>query len=130
MRNLFITLFIFTTSQIFSQSFRMNSLISEENQNFSIEGVILDSDNLNEPLFFAEIQVKDTTISATTDINGTFKFKLKPGTYSLSISFIGYKTIETDALIVTANNTIKLEKLLSGLKLQPEFYSAITVSQN
>ena len=130
MRDLFITLFIFTTSQIFSQSFRMNSLISEENQNFSIEGVILDSDNLNEPLFFAEIQVKDTTISATTDINGTFNFKLKPGTYSLIISFIGYKTIETDALIVTANNTIKLEKLLSGLKLQPEFSSAITVSQN
>ena len=58
MRNLFIALFIFTTSQIFSQSFKMNSLVSERNQHGIIEGVILDDDNINEPLVFAKIQVK------------------------------------------------------------------------
>ena len=130
MRNLFIALFIFTTSQIFSQSFEMNSLVSERNQHGIIEGTILDGDNIKEPLVFAEVQVKNTTISATTDINGIFNFKLKPGTYSLIISFIGYKTIETEALIITSNNTVKLNQVLFGLELQPEFSSSITVSQN
>lgn len=130
MRNLFITLFIFTTSQIFSQSFEMSSLVSEKNQNGIIEGVILDGDTINEPLIFAEVQVKNTTISATTDINGNFNFKLKPGTYSLIISFIGYKTIETEALIVSSNNTIKFNQVLSGLELQPQFSSSIMASQN
>lgn len=130
MRNLFITLFIFTTSQIFSQSFEMSSLVSEISNTGIIEGVILDGDNTNEPLVFAEVQVKNTNISTTTDMNGAFNFKLKPGTYSLVINFIGYKTIETDALVVTSNDTIKLDQVLPGLTIQQDFSSPITVSQN
>lgn len=130
MRNLFITLFVFTTSQIFSQSFGMSSLVSERSNTGIIEGVILDGDNTNEPLVFAEVQVKNTNISATTDMSGAFNFKLKPGTYSLIINFIGYQTIETHALVVTSNNTIKLEQVLSELTLQQDFSSPITVSQN
>ena len=108
----------------------MSSLVSERSNTGIIEGVILDGDNTNKPLVFAEVQVKNTNISSTTDVNGAFNFKLKPGTYTLIINFIGYKTIETNAFVVTSNNSIRLNQVLSGLTLQQDFSSPITVSQN
>lgn len=46
------------------------------------------------PITGATVRIKGTEIVTVTDETGTYKIDLKPGTYSLEISFISYKTAE------------------------------------
>lgn len=59
-------------------------------QNASIKGVIVDK-NSNEPLIGATIQIVGTYISSATDLEGKYLLKgIKPGDYSIKISYVGY----------------------------------------
>ena len=55
-----------------------------------IRGTIIDDDNA-EPLFAANAGVTGTTIGASADFDGNFELKVAQGTYTISISFIGYQ---------------------------------------
>lgn len=60
-----------------------------------IAGKITDKDFNNEPLAFATVIIKGTSIGVTSDSDGTFKIeKLDPGTYTIVVSFIGYESTE------------------------------------
>ncbi|MCK9452395.1 MAG: TonB-dependent receptor [Bacteroidales bacterium] len=86
-----LTLFIF--SIIFSQGIQA--------QTAQISGRVIDATN-NEPLPFANVVVKGTTIGATTDFNGGFVITgLKPGFVSLQATYVGYRNTESAEIQLT-----------------------------
>ncbi len=58
----------------------------------SLMGYVKDS-KTEEPLIGATVQLIGTSIGAVTDLNGFYKIEnIQPQTYSIAVSFIGYKT--------------------------------------
>lgn len=108
---------VFSTVFTYSQSFKVDSFFPENQQNGTINGLILDEDNNNEPLVFAEIIVKNSESKTESAMDGTFKFDLKPGVYNLEVRFIGYKTIEIDNVKVISNTTTNIKQSLPALKV-------------
>ncbi len=61
-------------------------------QNGSISGVITD-EKTKEAIIGANVVIQGTQVGAATDVEGKFNIpNIKPGTYSLAISFITYKS--------------------------------------
>lgn len=102
----------------YSQSFEISSLVKNTSQNGTIKGIVLDNEYNNEPLAFATITVKNTNLSTTSEIDGSFYFDLKPGTYDLIFSFTGYKNIELNNVVVTQNATSSCNQILSALPFE------------
>lgn len=74
---------------------------AEATATVSISGVILDQ-NTNEELPGATVKLEGTNISVNTDLNGNFEIKdLKPGQYSLKVSYIAYKDKSIENLEVS-----------------------------
>jgi len=71
-----------------------------------VHGAVLDR-KTHEPLIGASVTTKeDKSIGASVSLSGTFKLTiLKPGTYTLICSFIGYKTIEK---VISVNSEEKI----------------------
>tara|TARA_R110000787_G_scaffold43892_2_gene107516 strand:+ start:102131 stop:104974 length:2844 start_codon:yes stop_codon:yes gene_type:complete len=70
----------------------------------SIAGALTDKDFNNEPLPFANVIIKETSSGVTSDMDGLYIIEdLDVGTYTLVFSFIGYKTVEIDNIIVEKN---------------------------
>ena len=63
-------------------------------QNGTVSGVITDKEYNNEPLPFANVLIKGTTIGTSTDDNGKYSLSVKPGSYTLEIGYLGYETKE------------------------------------
>jgi hypothetical protein len=82
-------------------------------QKGTVKGTLTDKDMNNEPLPFANAFLKGTTTGTTTDENGVYEFSAEPGNYILSLSFLGYETIEVP-IIVKANETITVNKALTA----------------
>ena len=75
----------------------------------SIVGKLTDKEYNNEPLAFANVLIKGTTIGTTTDFDGLYAFEnLSPGSYTLLFSFVGY---ETQEIIVRLLSEHKIEYL-------------------
>jgi len=83
MKQLF-TLLLFTFSSLgFAQNMGL------------IVGKVIDKDTNNEPLVFANLSIKGTTIESTSDITGLFLIEnLSDGDYTLVCNFVGYETKE------------------------------------
>ena len=94
MRYLLVIFLVVISNNISGQALKMGSLIASYNQNIEITGVVLDFENDNEPLFFTEVTVKELDKTVTTEIDGSFKISLKPGTYTIIYNFMGYKEVE------------------------------------
>ena len=91
----FITFLIFTTN-IFAQS--TGKLI----------GKITDK-NSGEPLPGVNIILQGTYYGAATDFDGNYKInKINPGTYTVKISLIGFKTMQYTGIKITAGKTTEL----------------------
>lgn len=90
----------------------------------TITGKVLDA-TLNEPLPYVSIVVKNTKgeiiTGGITNDNGIFKIESIPvGKHSVSIQYVGYKTITLEATIGKKNTTvnlgvIKIEEAATGL---------------
>lgn len=74
-------------------------------QSGGITGKVVD--DTNQPIPGAAVTIDGTTIGASTDVNGGFTIRLKPGTYTVTAKFIGYtplkKTVTVEASVVTVN---------------------------
>lgn len=83
-------------------------------QNGIIKGQVIDANN-NEVIIGASVGVPSIGLGAITDFEGNFEIKgLEPGLYTVTASFLGYKTISKTEIQVTnsrpANITFELEE--------------------
>lgn len=96
MRIFIFTLFLFFTLNGFGQ--------------FSLTGTV--SNEKGELLEFATVFFENTTYAASTDKKGSFAItNIKPGTYSLKITFVGYQSFQQEILI---NTDLKKDIVLPG----------------
>ncbi|MCF6131160.1 TonB-dependent receptor [Flavobacterium wongokense] len=79
----------------------------------TITGTLTDKDVNNEPLPFANVVIKGTTIGVTTDETGKYTVSVEAGTYIIQFSFLGYETIE-EKIEVKAGETVNLNKALGS----------------
>ena len=83
MKNLFLIAFFFSTAIGFSQN------------HGALKGIVLDQEMQNEPLLFANVQLKGSDLKTVTNFHGNFEFDaLESGEYTLFISYAGYENIE------------------------------------
>ncbi len=66
-------------------------------QQVTVSGKIVDKNQ--EVLTGATVLVKETNQGISTDLDGNFTFKLNKGTFTLKVSFIGFKTIEKSVFL-------------------------------
>lgn len=79
-------------------------------QNGTIAGKLTDREYNNEPLPFANVFIKGTTIGVTSDFDGLYTIEnLKPGIYNVVFSYVGYETVEIPNVEVTANNITNID---------------------
>jgi len=80
----------------------------------TIRGLITDAET-GEPLIGVNIVVEGTYLGASTDEDGFFVIQdVKPGEYSLEISYIGYKIVKRTGVKVRAGETVTV-----NLKMEP-----------
>lgn len=95
-------------------------LTSVFSQNGRIEGRVYDATN-NEPLPFANVVVKGTSIGATTDFEGKFLIiGLKPGFLALEATYVGYRNA-TSTEIQVSNAKIEyvdIPMISAGISLE------------
>lgn len=81
----------------------------------AIRGTIFDMEMNNEPLLFADVQIKDTKFKTQTNFRGNFEISnVEPGSYILKITFLGYESYEVPVEIL-ASNTLEITQ---GLQAQ------------
>jgi outer membrane receptor protein involved in Fe transport len=106
-RKFCILLLLFITFNSFAQ------------QTGTLSGVVTDAAN-DEALPGVNIIIKGTYYGAATDFNGKFKINnISVGSYNVTVSLIGYKTIEYTGILIEPNKTkelnIKLEETVLTL---------------
>src|ERR1700756_484674 len=86
-------------------------------QTANIRGFVYTKDN-GEPALFTNVYLKGTTYGNATDINGFFNItKIKPGTYTLVASYLGYDSI-FETITVTANQIVTKKLYLNKSTIQ------------
>jgi iron complex outermembrane receptor protein len=86
--------------------------------NGTINGHITD-ESTGEALIRVNVIISGTTIGAATDLDGNYTITNVPaGSYSLVFSLISYQTITKDDVVVDANQTVKLDIVLSATALE------------
>ncbi len=79
----------------------------------TLKGSVLDQQT-NEPLIGATILIVGTYRGASADIEGNFEFlKLKPGDYSIKVTFIGYGEKQYNDISIKAGQTAQLKATLA-----------------
>jgi len=83
----------------------------------AIKGTVYDMEMNNEPLLFADVQIKDTKFKTQTNFRGNFEISnIEPGNYILKITFLGYEAHEIPVQ-VTASNTLQITQGLQAKTL-------------
>ena len=81
--NINFTIYLIISSMLFSQ-------------NSALEGTVTDSLNGNE-LIGANVFIVGTSLGAATNDDGSYNINnVKPGTYKVKVSYIGYETKEIE----------------------------------
>lgn len=74
-------------------------------QTKSVSGKVVDENNQSLP--GATVSVSGSTVAASTDVNGMYKINaLKAGTYTLSVTFVGYTTAQKTLTVGGADVTV------------------------
>ncbi|MBU2997689.1 TonB-dependent receptor [Cellulophaga baltica] len=73
-------------------------------QQSKVSGTILEK---NKPVPFANILISGTTVGTSSNENGEFTLNIKPGSYTLKISAVGYNS-SSKSIVVTESNTSNL----------------------
>jgi outer membrane receptor protein involved in Fe transport len=90
-----------------------------------IKGKVLDA-STGEPLVGAVVKLQPAGITTIVKLNGLYSFtKVKPGTYTVAINYMGYKTGSDTTVSITGSETV-----VADFRLQPDAVelSSITVS--
>ena len=89
------------------------SMLSFSQNKGTITGLLSDKESNNQPLPFANVVIKGTTIGTSTDETGKYTFTVAPGEYVIQFSFIGYENVE-EKITVVAGETITVNKTLGS----------------
>ena len=89
------------------------SLIVTAQNKGTVKGLLTDKEFNNDPLPFANVQIKGTTKGVTTDFDGLYTLSLAPGNHTIVFSFLGYKKVEKPITIVS-NETTTVNQLMSA----------------
>lgn len=81
-------------------------------QKGTVTGTLTDKELNNEPLPFANVVIKGTSIGVSTDDKGQYSISLEPGNYVIEFSFLGYET-QSEPIVITANQTVTVNKTLA-----------------
>ncbi|MUH37251.1 carboxypeptidase-like regulatory domain-containing protein [Zobellia amurskyensis] len=101
-----------TTLFFFAFICTLNLFAQEEG---AIRGTIYDMEMNNEPLLFADVQIKGTKFKTQTNFRGNFEISnVEPGSYILKVSFLGYEAYEVPVEVL-ASNTLEITQ---GLQAQ------------
>ncbi len=73
-------------------------------QQVTLTGKVIDKPT-SSPLSFASVRLSGTTSGTTTNYEGNFELRLKPGNYKLIATFIGYRS---DTIAVSLNSNKKI----------------------
>ncbi|NQZ43055.1 MAG: carboxypeptidase-like regulatory domain-containing protein [Flavobacteriaceae bacterium] len=77
-----------------------------------ISGKVLDLEMNGEPLLFATVSLANTTYRTQTNLHGNFEFTdLKPGSYVLQFSFLGYESQEIEIEVKSGGQTEVLSEM-------------------
>lgn len=82
-------------------------------QESSIRGTVID-DATGETLIGVAVIIEGTTIGASTDLDGKFEIKAKPGTYNLTASFISFAKLKIEDVVVKEGEVTTLGTLRLG----------------
>ena len=80
----------------------------------TVSGVLSDKETNNATLPFANVAIKGSTISTTTDTDGRYSISLDPGNYTIQFSFLGYDPLDFPITIKAGENLIVNKTLSSG----------------
>ncbi len=81
----------------------------------TLKGVIKEKLS-NDPMIAATVVVKGTTTGTVSDYNGEYTLPLKPGTYTLEISYIGYITQEETVTLEEGKTTeLNIEMVVEAI---------------
>ena len=81
----------------------------------SIAGRLTDKEMNGEPLPFANVLIKGDTKGATTDMDGLYSINnLKPGTYTVVFSFVGYGNLKVPDVKVIAGKVTEVNTELGS----------------
>ncbi len=84
-------------------------------QTGSIVGKLTDKEVNDEPLAFANVLIKGTTIGTTTDFDGLYELaNLEPGMYTVVFSYLGYETVELPTIEVVAGKVTTVNVPMSA----------------
>lgn len=105
-KNIFLLVFMMMTSfAVFAQG------------DNSIKGFVYEKSN-GEPVMFANVYLKGTTLGSTTDINGYFSItRIPDGNYTLLVTMMGYDTI-SDLINLKGNQIVNKKYSLVEAAIQ------------
>ena len=90
----------------------LSQLINAQDKG-KLTGLLTDNETNGEPLPFANVIIKGTTIGTTTDFDGLYTIQVPVGTHIVSFSFLGYKAVEK-SFTITAGQTVTINQMLSA----------------
>lgn len=92
----------------------------------SIRGIVLDQEMANEPMLFANLELKGTSLTTQSNLFGKFEItEIEPGNYIVEISQAGYQTVEIP-IEVKANEVKTIQKSMVAEMISPEELVLIT----
>lgn len=95
MKNIFFALVFMFSAVLFSQ------------HQGGIKGTVTDEAMNNDPMLFANVQLKGTDTSYQTNFHGNFEISdITPGTHTLVVSYAGYETQEIQVVVKEAKTTL------------------------
>jgi hypothetical protein len=95
----------------------LTSSVLVKAQTANVRGFVYAKDN-GEPALFTNVYLKGTTYGNATDINGFFNItKIKPGTYTLVASYLGYDSV-FETITLTANQIVSKKLYLNKSTIQ------------
>lgn len=91
-----------------------------QGQSGRIVGVITDAED-SEPLIGVNVVIQGTTQGGTTNVDGRYRIlNVRPGTYTLEFSYLGYQTQIVTDVLVRADLTTEIDITLSASFIEGE----------
>lgn len=110
--------------KILSSLIVLFATFTANSQNVILSGKVVNSNQ--EPLIGATIAVKKLKKGTSADFEGAFKLNLTKGTHTITVSYVGYKTL-TQKVEITNNQTINFQLTSNANVLDEVLVSAVRV---